>query len=324
MPIVSSEFLGNKFTRNAHLETALPGLFRRLSIPYQRERLPLNDGDFIDLDWHKVGSKKLLVLFHGLEGSSQSQYIKGFVKKFSANQFDCCAVNFRSCSGEMNHLLRSYHSGVSADVNEVIQYVKKQHCYSEIYLSGFSLGGNVLLKYLGENQFEIPPEVKAAAAFSVPIDLASSSKKLASKSNYLYMQMFLSGLNKKLILKDKMFPGLLNLNGLNQIRTFGEWDSRFTAPLHGFKDAADYYQKVSSKQFLKNIQVPTLLLNALNDPFLSPECFPEEKDLSGQLTFERVNYGGHCGFSYALPNGTYYSEQRALHFFLNNKAIMYV
>ncbi len=324
MPIVNSEFLGNKFSRNAHVETALPGLFRKLNVVYQRERIVLYDGDFIDLDWNKVGEKKLLILFHGLEGSSQSQYIKGFVNKFSANQFDCCAVNFRSCSGEMNHSLGSYHSGVSADMHEVIQYILKQNCYTEIYLSGFSLGGNVLLKYLGENQFKIPTEIKAAAAFSVPIDLATSAKKLEDFSNYFYMQMFLSGLCKKIIIKDKLFPGKLNLEGLNRIRTFAEWDNRFTAPLHGFKDAADYYQKVSSKQFLKNIQVPTLLLNAHNDPFLSPECFPEEKDLSPQITYERVNYGGHCGFSFALPNGNYYSEQRALHFFLNNKAIMYV
>ena len=150
MPVINSSFSGNRFCNNGHAETIIPALFRKVEIAYKRERMTLADGDFIDLDWQKKGSKKVLVLFHGLEGSSQSQYIKGFSRFFYDKGFDTCAVNFRSCSGEINKLLRSYNSGVSDDIEEVLFHVSKNNLYDEMYLCGFSLGGNALLKYLGE------------------------------------------------------------------------------------------------------------------------------------------------------------------------------
>jgi predicted alpha/beta-fold hydrolase len=316
-PIISSGFLGNKFWRNAHAETIIPSIFRKINISYQRERFTLADSDFIDLDWVKENKPNLIILFHGLEGSSQSQYIKGFVNTFSKQNFDCCAVNFRSCSGQNNKLLRSYHSGASEDMHEVISHVLATNHYQRIYLVGFSLGGNVLLKYLGENKFQISPLVQAAIAFSVPIDLSAGATKLAQLSNGLYMRIFLNSLNTKLKEKAKVFPGKLDIADLDKIKTFQEWDNRFTAPINGFEDAADYYQKSSSKQYLKNIVIPTLLVNALNDPFLPSACFPVEAEISQSVIFESPSYGGHCGFAIDWPNGNYYSEQRALQFFLN-------
>jgi predicted alpha/beta-fold hydrolase len=165
MPIISSNFKGNKWNRNKHLETIIPALFRKIDILYKRERVELPDGDFMDLDHVNNDSKNLLVLFHGLEGSSNSQYIKGFSKYFSNQGFDICAVNFRSCSGENNRLLKSYHSGKSDDVDLIINHIVTNKNYSKIILGGFSLGGNVLLKYLGEQAEKINPLIKTAFAF---------------------------------------------------------------------------------------------------------------------------------------------------------------
>jgi predicted alpha/beta-fold hydrolase len=324
MPIVASNFNGNVFVKGSHVETILPGLMRKLTIPWVRKRVQLIDGDFIDIDWLKNNNRKLLFLLHGLEGSSQSQYIKGFAKYFSEKGFDICAMNFRSCSGELNKLLRSYHSGATEDLNEVLSHVLQTNAYSDVYLTGFSLGGNLLLRYLGENKYLIPPEVKRACAFSVPVDLKAGSKKMESTANSMYMLMFLKSLNQKLRMKAAMFPGQIDLSGLTLIRTFHEWDDRFTAPLHGFKGCDDYYQSCSSLFVLNQIKVPTLLVNARNDPFLAESCFPAPNILGEHLLLETPSNGGHCGFSYRFPNGNYYSEDRAFHFFSNKEPFLYV
>lgn len=324
MPVFASNFNGNSLWKGAHLETILPGLLRKLNIPWVRERVQLNDGDFIDIDWLKNRQTKLLFLLHGLEGSSQSQYMKGFAKYFSERGYDVCAMNFRSCSGETNKLLRSYHSGATEDLHEVLTYVLNTNTYTEVYLSGFSLGGNLLLRYLGENKYPIPPQVKRACAFSVPVDLKAGSKQMESPANSLYMAMFLKSLNRKLRIKAEMFPGKIDIRGLVFIRTFHEWDDKYTAPLHGFKGCDDYYQSCSSLFVLNQIKVPTLLVNALNDPFLAESCYPSPNNLGEHLLLETPLYGGHCGFSYRFPNGNYYSEERAFHFFSNKEPFLYV
>jgi uncharacterized protein len=315
----TKEFAGNKFFKNGHLETILPSVFRKISLPYQRQRLNLPDGDFLDLDFLKQGSDKLLLLFHGLEGSSHSSYIKGFAR-FGLNQgLDICAVNLRSCSGEPNKLLRSYHSGATEDVDAILSYLVSNYSYSQIFPIGFSLGGNLLLKYLGEGKFKIPSQLKQAAAFSVPIDLGASAVELGKVQNKLYMKRFLVSLNQKLIEKSQRFPEEINIKGLSKITRFEEWDDRFTAPLHGFSGAKEYYQKCSSKQFLGGISIPTLLVNAQNDPFLPASCYPENGSFGSNLLVEIPKFGGHCGFSYDFPNGNYYSEERAFHFFSNKE-----
>jgi predicted alpha/beta-fold hydrolase len=316
MPLIDSAFKGNKFHLNGHLETILPFLFRRVTVAYRRQRIELPDGDFIDLDRVGSGNSKLLVLFHGLEGSSQSQYIKGFAKYFSARGYDVCVVNFRSCSGEINRLLTSYHSGSTADIHEALQLLTADRAYEACYLCGFSLGGNVLLKYLGDGQYTPPSAVKAAAAFSVPIDLAGGAAQLARLANKLYMLRFLRSMNRKMVQKASRFPGKLDIKDIGRIKTFEEWDNRFTAPIHGFASAADYYRQCHSRQFLPGVELPTLLVNAKNDPFLSAGCYLDnDAEAGAAVYFEAPERGGHVGFMNDLPNGAYYSEERAYAFF---------
>lgn len=316
MPLLTHpSFRGNRLLKGKHAETIMPALFRSISVPYVRERFTLSDGDFLDLDWLTQGSSKLLVLFHGLEGSSNSQYIKGMARIFSAKGWDVCAMNFRTCSGEMNTVLRTYHSGATDDVNEVMQYLASKHNYSTMVAGGFSLGGNVLLKYLGEQLFPLPPQLKAAFAFSVPCDLAASSVEMASFENSIYMKRFLKSLTYKMKYKAEQFQGALRTDGIDKMRTFTEFDNLFTAPINGFADATDYYAKCSSLQFLPAIQLPTLLVNAQNDPFLTPSCFPAElASAHPYLYLEMPRYGGHVGFSNRFPNESYWSEQRAFEF----------
>ncbi|MES2780883.1 MAG: alpha/beta fold hydrolase [Bacteroidota bacterium] len=316
MPLITTpSFAGNQWLKGKHVDTILPALFRDISIPYIRERIVLSDGDFLDLDWLKNGNSKVLVLFHGLEGSSNSQYIKGMSRYFSAKGWDVCAMNFRTCSGEMNTVLRTYHSGATDDVNEVMQYLLSQYKYNTMIAGGFSLGGNVLLKYLGEQLFEPPPILRTAFAFSVPCDLASSSSKMATLENAVYMRRFLKSLRYKMKYKAAQFEGQMNTDGIDRMRTFTEFDNIFTAPINGFLDAADYYAKCNSLQFLSGITIPTLLVNAQNDPFLTSLCFPEE--LASSHTYfhlEMPKYGGHVGFAERFPNESYWSEPRAFEF----------
>ena len=216
----------------------------------------------------------------------------------------------------MNKLLRSYNSGVSDDIAEVLNHISKNNLYEEMYLCGFSLGGNALLKYLGEQSNNVLSLIKKAAAFSVPIDLAGSSKVLAKSTNKVYMQRFLNSLNAKMKQKSLMFPGTIDVKGIEKIKTFGEWDSKFTAPIHGYKDSADYYAQCNALQFLPKIAVPTILVNAKNDPFLSDSCFAyNEAKNNPNFYFEAPKYGGHVGFSISVPNGRYWSEKKCHHFF---------
>jgi predicted alpha/beta-fold hydrolase len=280
-----------------------------------RERIHTADGDFIDLDWLRKDHPKLIILLHGLEGSSGSAYIKGFASFFHKQGFDCCAVNFRGCSGEENLLLRSYQSGATGDLDEVMQHIASAYAYPQIVLAGFSLGGNILLKYLGEQGTGLYPQVKCAVAFSVPCDLAGSARVLASRGNRVYMNRFLKTLKKKMCMKAARFPSQVDLRNIDRIKDFKTFDDRYTAPIHGFKNAADYWAKCSSRSFIPKIRLPVLLVNALNDPFLSESCFPFDEARSSRYVYlETPGFGGHVGFSILLPNGMYWSENRAFSF----------
>ncbi len=315
MPYLEEPFYkGNQLFSGSHLETIVPALFRRLDIPYVRERMSLPDGDFLDLDFLQQKRSRLLVLFHGLEGSSSSQYVKGMARNFFEQGWDVCCVNFRSCSGVPNKLLRTYHSGATEDIHALMQYLQTLN-YETLAAGGFSLGGNILLKYLGEEKYPVPELLIAAFAFSVPVDLASSAQKMSGLSNRIYMSRFLKSLRAKMIYKAKQFPGSIDTKGIESITTFKEFDDRFTAPLHGFENAAHYYASCNALQFLPKIQIPTLLVNATNDPFLTPKCFPVSiAERHPLLHLETPKHGGHVGFSEHLPNKTYWSETRALNF----------
>ncbi|QNF35563.1 alpha/beta fold hydrolase [Adhaeribacter swui] len=319
MPVIESSYRAPLYFFNGHLQTIIPSLFREVpQVHYQRQRLDTPDGDFLDLDWSKIktATNTLVILSHGLEGDANRPYIKGMVKAMNQIGFDALAWNFRSCSGEPNKLLRSYHMGATDDLDLVVKHVLTLHQYHEIYLTGFSMGGNITLNYLGQQPEQLPEQIKKAAVFSVPCHISSASRKMAQFENRIYMQRFLKSLRKKLIDKTSLMPATMNLDGYHRLRTFPEFDERYTAPIHGFKDAHDYYTKCSSKQYLANIRVPTLLVNAKNDPFLSPECFPvAEAQANPYFYLEIPPDGGHVGFVENYRQNKYYSERRAIEFF---------
>lgn len=298
------------FLFNTHLETIYPSLFRRVSLKdFQPERVQTQDNDFLDLYWLKQDSDRIVIISHGLEGNAYRAYIRGMAKAFYEKGFDVLAWNYRGCGEEMNKALRFYHSGATEDLDEVVNRAA-YNGYRNIYLVGFSLGGNLTLKYVGER--ELDPSIKAVVTFSVPMDLYTSCLQIARPSNWIYSRRFLKSLKKKILTKAKLMPGL-DVTKLKNIATLEQFDDFFTGPLHGFKNAMDYYQRCSAIGFLKTISVPTLIVNALNDPFLSKECFPSFIDNS-LVQFETPSRGGHVGFSQFNRNGLYWSEQRALDF----------
>ena len=278
MPVISfSPYLGPPIHLfNSHFETIIPSLFRKVQgVNYVRERLNTPDEDFLDLDWSKVGSNKLLIISHGLEGSSNRHYVLGLVKLFNRFGFDALAWNNRSCSGEINLAPKLYHHGASDDLKLVVDQVVALKHYDEIYLSGVSMGGAQTLKYLGESASTLPKEIKGAAVYSTPCNLPSSAATLKLRSNAFYKQRFLGKLKAKLITKAAQYPDLIDLELLANTKDFDAFDSSFTAPLHGFKDAEDFYLSVSADNWLASVNVPTLIVNALNDPLLGKACYPE-------------------------------------------------
>ena len=287
MPIIESTYKPSFYFKNGFISTVYSGLVRRVSLKQERERITLKDGDFLDLDWSFSNSKsnKLIILLHGLEGNGQRPYMTGTANHFNNNGLDAVCINFRGCSGENN-----------------LKY----------YLKGFSLGGNIILKYLGEHH-AIPDQVKASIAVSIPCDLYGSCKELHKLKNKLFHDRFLRDLVKHLKEKQKLFPEELSIEAINTIKTLIEFDTIYTSKAHGFKDALDYYKKSSSLQFLHNIKTPTLIINALNDSFLSSECYPvKEAKRNPNLYLEMPNYGGHAGF--VDKKNVYYNEKRALEF----------
>ena len=297
----------------SHFHTMYPTLFRRIDYPeYQRERIDTEDGDFLDIDMLRGTEDKIVILCHGLEGNSQSVYMRGMANIFNRHGWHVAAMNYRGCSGEPNRTMRFYHSGATDDLQIVIKNILNKG-FSAITLVGFSLGGNLVLKYLGERKYDIPLQIKAAATFSVPVDLHDASIELAKKKNWIYSKRFLLKLKKKVKAKKVQMPGQIDDFHFLGIINLIHFDEYYTAPLHGFEGAEDYYEKCHSRQWLKNIEVPALLVNSLDDPFLGKRCFPyEEAEQNMNFTFESTKYGGHVGFY--LPGEYYWSEQRALNF----------
>jgi len=292
------------------------GLVRKVNgVTQERERLALPDGDFLDLDWSftPVPTKKVMILLHGLEGNAQRPYIMGSAKQAIPQGYDICAVNFRGCSGESNTLYRSYHSGATEDLESIILHILNSDKYDELYIKGFSLGGNLALKYVGEER-EVPIEIKGVVAVSVPCSLHSSLLQLLQPKNYLYAKRFKNHLKTKMREKQQSFPLKISDADIKNIITLKDFDDIYTSRAHGFKDAMDYYKKCSSLQFLPNITIPTLIINAKNDSFLGPECYPYKEAVeNNSLYLEAPEYGGHVGF-YGNQNITY-TEKRIIKFF---------
>ncbi len=320
MPLVKdSTYTSPPSFKNCHIQTIYPVLFRKVTgITYTRERIDTPDGDFLDLDWSRVGSDKAVIAVHGLEGSSRSKYIPGILKAFNWRGWDGVASNLRGCSGEINRQLRFYHAGATKDVHTVVCYLLAQNRYTEISLVGFSIGGNLTLKYLGEQGASLSPLIKRAAAISVPCDLVSCAWKLAERSNVICMKRFLFSFQRKIKAKMQVMPDSLNDENFHEIRTFKEYDDRYTAPLHGFASAEDYWVKSSSKPYLPEIHIPTLVMNALDDPFLAQESYPiEEAKQSKCLFLEIPALGGHVGFVTFNNDHEYWHETRVTSFIID-------
>ncbi|MUU76931.1 YheT family hydrolase [Winogradskyella endarachnes] len=315
MPIIQSTYKPPFWAKTSFTSTVFSGLARKVEgVEQTRERIILPDTDFLDLDWSYTEQKtnKVIILLHGLEGSAQRPYMKGTAKLFNNNNIDAVGVNFRGCSGEPNRLFRSYHSGATEDLEAVIQHVLSKGVYDEVYIKGISLGANMALKYVGERE-GLPKELKAVIAVSAPCYLKGSCDELLSFKNKHYAIRFLAHLKEKLKPKLEQFPKNITIKEFNSIKTLIDFDDVYTSKAHGFNGALDYYDKASCLQFLPNIKVPSLIINALNDSFLSPECFPvKEAKHNSNLYLEMPKYGGHVGF---IDKGNvYYNERRALEF----------
>ena len=283
--------------KSGHFNTIFRTLFTFPEIDFTRKRINTPDDDFIDLDMIYTGSKKLIIIFHGLEGSSRSKYVLSNAIYFKKHSCDICAVNLRGCSGEPNKLYSSYHSGKTEDVDTVINSVEND--YKEIYLLGYSLGGNLVTKYGGEKGSTIHKKIKKIVAVSVPADLEESASEISKPQNYLYHQLFLKSLKSKLKQKIEMFPNSgITPQDLKNISTLKQFDDIYTSKANGFLDALDYWKKNSCKQFIQGIKIPTLMLNAKNDPFLGKKCYPfKEAEGNKYFTLETPRYGGHVGFN---------------------------
>lgn len=316
MPIIEkSTYKPPLGLKNPHLLTIFPQVFRRVKeVNYSRERIDTPDGDFIDLDWCANGNSRCVILIHGLEGHSYRSYMLGMVKTFSSRGWDTVSMNLRGCSGEPNRKLRFYHHGDTEDLDTVIRHTMDRG-YEAIAVIGFSLGANQILKYLGERQDRVPQKLICSVAISSPCELFSCAVKMDSRSSEFYRMRFLKMLLDKMQQKKKLFGNEVNLSGYRNIKTFREFDNRFTAPFHGFKDAEDYYRKSGCLKYLENINSPVLMINAADDPFLTEECFPF--DIASNSRFihlEVTSGGGHMGFVSFNSSGEYWHESRAFEF----------
>jgi len=320
MPLITqSSYPGPPFLqRGGHLQSMIPGLFRRVKgVDYQRERIETADGDFLDLDWlcKPESGRRLMIVSHGLESDSGAQYCLGTAKIFAQQGWDALAWNCRSCSGEMNRKFRMYHHGDTEDISAVVNHALATGRYDTIALVGYSMGGNITLKYVGTGGENLPPQICAAVAFSAPCDIRAGADVLDRPENWIYKVRFLSFLKKKVRHKARQFPGRLDISKLKLVRQWYDFDEYFSAPICGFASADEFHQQASAKNFVAGTRIPTLLVSALNDPILTPACFPV--DIARDHPFfhlELPSGGGHCGFQVYGGGEFSWSERRALEF----------
>ncbi len=315
MPQVDSKYKGPPFFYlNGHFETIIPSLRRKIKgLSYVREQIETPDDDFLNIDWVKNGHNRVLVISHGLEGGSDRHYVMALAKLFAKNGWDIAAWNNRTCNGEMNRQKIMYHHAATYDLRSVVDHVAAQG-YQEISLVGISMGGGQTLRYLGqEEEFTLPAELKKAVIISAPCSLIESAKTLNWKSNRVYEKRFLNKLKKKIAAKAQQYPEI-DVSGLDTMTKLQEFDNKYSGPLHGFKDAKEFYEFCDPYPFIEKITRDFLVLNALNDPLLQGNCYPYElAQRMPNLTLETPKRGGHVGFA-RLGKEFTYSEIRALEY----------
>ncbi len=306
-----------------HAQTIYPLLIKADSPPYRRERWETPDGDFIDLDWKEAPgtvsydhTTPLVVLFHGLEGSSNSHYSIKLMRALAAVEWNGVVVHFRGCSGEMNRLPRAYHSGDSDEIDWILRRLKQLGPRRPLHVVGVSLGGNALLKWLGEQESSAADIIRGAAAISTPFDLTACGHQLGRGFNRVYTRHFLRTLKENAAAKLHAYPALFDDQRMRAATTLYEFDDVVTAPLHGFAGVDDYWLRASSKPWLAAIRLPTLLVSARNDPFLPAHALPTIKQLSSCVKADFPDQGGHVGFVCgSIPGHTDWLAQRILQFF---------
>ncbi|MFO1205682.1 MAG: alpha/beta fold hydrolase [Burkholderiales bacterium] len=280
-----------------HVQTIYPALLRKPVLAYRREIWETPDGDRVATDWiDGTPGAPLAVLFHGLEGSSRSHYAIALMQAVAARGWHGVVYHYRGCGGLQNRLPRAYHSGDTAELDWVLPRLKSRCADAPLHAVGVSLGGNVLLKWLGERGDAANPIVSGAAAVSTPMDLMASGAALERGANRIYARVFLDSLRPKVLAMLERHPGLCDRRRIERARTLREFDDAFTAPVHGFRDTDDYWTQASSKPWLPRITVPTLVLNARNDPFLPESALASAREVSSHVALEYPPEGGHVGF----------------------------
>lgn len=293
--ILKSDFRPPWYLKNAHLQTLLATKFSpKIDHQWSRERVELPDGDFVDLDWGKrFDNQPLVLILHGLEGSSESPYAMRLGKTIEEKGWNCVVLNFRGCSGEPNRKTHSYCAGCTEDIDWISQRLRREYPDQPLYIVGYSLGGNALLKWLGETQPEHPD---AAIAISVPYRLGECAKRLEKGLSRMYEQYLLRQLKQSVRDRARQVDMPIDLKQLPKLKSFYDFDDQVTAPLHGYLGVEDYYGKSSAWRWLTNIEKPTLLIHALDDPFMFPATAPAMEELSPSVDLELTEYGGHVGF----------------------------
>lgn len=318
MPVVESAYRCPRLFHNPHLHTVLCATGRkRPAIRYIRERLELDDGDFIDLDWSSVPSQKLLIIAHGMEGSSRSKYVLHTVQEANRRGISALAWNMRGCSGEVNRKIHFYHSGKTEDLDAVVRHTIKLG-FKELYLVGFSLGGNLTLLYLGQQANYINRRIRRAAAVCAPVDLVSSQAQIEAPKNRIYLARFLRDFRRKFHTKRQHRKIYIDIASFRrEVKTLAHLDARYTAPWNGFANELVYYQQCSAAPHLSRIAIPALLLNPKDDTFLASECYPEEFARNSEKFYlEMPERGGHCAMLQDLKLDKSYMESRILDFLL--------
>lgn len=311
--VTDSDFRPAWWLRGAHLQTLYPALLRRRIIPpLRRQRLELPDGDFLDIDWTALPGGPRVLLLHGLEGSLDSHYSGALLACLAQHGYRAGLLYFRGCSGVPNRLVRSYHSGDSADLDFVARQLTADGTQPLLAIIGVSLGGNVLLKWLGEHGRAVPARI--AIAVSVPFDLDSAARRLDHGLSRIYRHFLLARLRASALRKLGRFAFPVTTRQLYELNTFRAFDNAVTAPLHGFRDVDDYYHRSSCRHYLPDIRLPTLILHARNDPFLPATAIPQAARLGTSVVLELASDGGHVGFVAGTVPGRpeYWLEQRIL------------
>ena len=321
--MIIKKFKPTYFLKDSHIQTIYPAIFTKFqNLEVEVEEFKLDDGDFVECVWlnrpTKDAKKPIVTLFHGLAGGFKSHYIQRVMQALGKEGFSVVLMHFRGCGTKPNTLARSYHSGESDDAKQWLGELKKRYPNSKLHAVGYSLGGNMLLKLLSETDI-----LTSAIAISAPMKLEICADKMNSGFSKLYQYYLMKNLKKDLLKKYKLHD-MVSLIGIDEkdvknLKTFWEFDDAYTAPIHGFKDAKDYYEKSSSHQFLKKIKTKTLILNALDDPFMTPQVLPTEDEISNSVECEYYPFGGHVGFvSGSVFKPRYWLEERIINYFSYN------